>query len=190
MIETLTVALAERSYPIHVGTNLLRDVAGLLPAARHARAIVVTNATIASLHLDALQAGLSAAGLRHDAIVIPDGEEHKDWVTLHQIHTRLLELAAERSTLLIGLGAGTGDGLPRGFRGRGMGPKISAGRAGAFPLSLRGTLPVLACSSMYCVIRVCEDVWTMGSRIASRSAAWPSTRRSAARCCASCNLRR
>jgi 3-dehydroquinate synthase len=106
VIETLTVALAERSYPIHVGTNLLRDVAGLLPAARHARAVVVTNATIASLHLDALQAGLSAAGLRHDAIVIPDGEEHKDWVTLHQIHTRLLELAAERSTLLIGLGGG------------------------------------------------------------------------------------
>jgi 3-dehydroquinate synthase len=106
VIETLTVALAERSYPIHVGTNLLRDVARLLPATRHARAVVVTNATIANLHLDALQAGLSAAGLRHDAIVIPDGEEHKDWATLHGIHTRLLELAAERSTLLIGLGGG------------------------------------------------------------------------------------
>ena len=106
MIETLTVALAERSYPIHVGTNLLRDVARLLPAPRHARAVVVTNTTIAKLHLDALVAGLSASGIRHDAIVIPDGEEHKDWATLYELHTRLLELAAERSTLLIALGGG------------------------------------------------------------------------------------
>jgi 3-dehydroquinate synthase len=106
VIETLTVALAERSYPIHVGTNLLRDVAGLLPAPRPARAVVVTNPTIAKLHLDALQAGLSASGMRHDAIVIPDGEEHKDWSTLYELHTRLLELAAERSTLLIALGGG------------------------------------------------------------------------------------
>jgi 3-dehydroquinate synthase len=106
VIETLTVALAERSYPIHVGTNLLRDVAGLLPAPRPARAVVVTNATIARLHLEALQAGLSASGMRHDAVVIADGEEHKDWATLYELHTRLLELAAERSTLLIALGGG------------------------------------------------------------------------------------
>ncbi len=106
MIQTLTVALGERSYPIHVGTNLLRDVGGLLPAPRPARAIVVTNTTIAKLHLDAILAGLSASGMRHDAIVIPDGEEHKDWATLYELHTRLLELAAERSTLLIALGGG------------------------------------------------------------------------------------
>jgi len=106
VIETLTVALAERSYPIHVGTNLLRDVARLLPAPLPARAVVVTNATVAKLHLKALQAGLSASGMRHDAVVIPDGEEHKDWTTLYELHTRLLELAAERSTLLIALGGG------------------------------------------------------------------------------------
>ena len=44
--------------------------------------------------------------MRHDAVVIPDGEEHKDWATLYDLHTRLLELAAERSTLLIALGGG------------------------------------------------------------------------------------
>ena len=106
MIETLNVALAERSYPIHVGTNLLRDVAGLLPVPRPARAVVVTNPTIAKLHLDALQAGLSAGGMRHDAVVIPDGEAHKDSATLYELHTRLIELAAERSTLMIALGGG------------------------------------------------------------------------------------
>src|SRR5206468_3665989 len=33
-------------------------------------------------------------------------ETHKDWATLYQVHTRLLELATERSTTLIALGGG------------------------------------------------------------------------------------
>ena len=39
-------------------------------------------------------------------MIVPDGEAHKDWATLYSIHTRLLELGAERSTLLIALGGG------------------------------------------------------------------------------------
>jgi 3-dehydroquinate synthase len=39
-------------------------------------------------------------------VVVPDGESHKDWQTLYTIHTRLLELKAERSTALIALGGG------------------------------------------------------------------------------------
>jgi 3-dehydroquinate synthase len=44
--------------------------------------------------------------MKHDAMIVPDGEAHKDWTTLYSIHTRLLELGAERSTLLIALGGG------------------------------------------------------------------------------------
>ena len=106
MIRTLTVALGERSYPIHVGTHLLSEIAALLPLPRPRRAVVVTNATVAQFHLESLRAGLSAAEIRHDEIVVPDGEEHKNWETLYRIHTRLLELGAERSTLMIALGGG------------------------------------------------------------------------------------
>src|SRR4029077_20962804 len=48
----------------------------------------------------------SAAGISNEVIVVPDGETHKDWATLYAIHTRLLELGAERSTTLIALGGG------------------------------------------------------------------------------------
>jgi 3-dehydroquinate synthase len=41
-----------------------------------------------------------------EVIVIPDGEAHKNWATLHDLLTRLLELKAERSTTLIALGGG------------------------------------------------------------------------------------
>ena len=103
---TLVVALAERSYPIHIGAALLTGVGELLPKTRSRRAVIVTNPVVAAHHLDPLQKGLERAGMRYDVIVVPDGEAHKDWATLYEIHTRLLELKAERSTMLIALGGG------------------------------------------------------------------------------------
>jgi 3-dehydroquinate synthase len=101
----LTVALAERSYPIHIGAGLLGR-AGELLGERPARAIVVTNPVVAAHHLASLQSALAASGIRCESLLVPDGEAHKDWATLYDVHTRLLELGAERSTLLVALGGG------------------------------------------------------------------------------------
>ena len=103
---TLVVALAERSYPIHIGAALLEGIGDLLPRTQSGRAVIVTNPVVAAHHLDPLQKGLERAGLRYDVIVVPDGEAHKDSAALYEIHTRLLELKAERSTMLIALGGG------------------------------------------------------------------------------------
>ena len=103
---TLVVALAERSYPVHIGAALLTGIGHLLPNTRSGRAIIVTNQVVAAHHLDPLQKGLERADIHHDVIVVPDGEAHKDWATLYDVHTRLLELKAERSTMLIALGGG------------------------------------------------------------------------------------
>jgi len=105
-MKTLNVALAERSYPIHVGEGLLANVADVLRFSPGARAVIVTNPVVASHHLDALASALARGNVRHDTIVIADGEAHKTWSTLYDIHTRLLELGAERSTTLIALGGG------------------------------------------------------------------------------------
>ena len=103
---TLTVALAERSYPIHIGAGLLARAGELLTSPRPARAIIVTNPVVAAHHLAPLQAALSRSEVRCEAVLIPDGEMHKDWTTLYDVHTRLIELGAERSTLLVALGGG------------------------------------------------------------------------------------
>ena len=103
---TLTVALAERSYPIHIGAGLLARAGELLTSPRPARAIIVTNPVVAAHHLAPLQAALSRSGVRCEAVLVPDGEMHKDWTTLYDVHTRLIELGAERSTLLVALGGG------------------------------------------------------------------------------------
>jgi 3-dehydroquinate synthase len=105
-VKTLTVALGERSYPIHVGDGLLERAGDILATRLPRRAIIVTNAIVAEHHLQRLRAGLAANATTSEVVIVPDGEAHKDWQTLYAIHTRLLELKAERSTALIALGGG------------------------------------------------------------------------------------
>jgi 3-dehydroquinate synthase len=105
-VRTLTVALGERSYPIHVGDGMLERAHELLAPVVSRRAIIVTNPIVAEHHLERLRRGLSVAGTSTEVVIVPDGEAHKDWETLYAIHTRLLELKAERSTALIALGGG------------------------------------------------------------------------------------
>jgi 3-dehydroquinate synthase len=103
---SLAVELGERSYPIDIGPGMLARAGERLRALGARRAIVVTNATVARHHMAPLRTGLQAADVESEAILVPDGETYKNWATLDDILTRLLELKAERSTFLIALGGG------------------------------------------------------------------------------------
>ena len=105
-METLTVGLGERSYPIHVGSGLL-DRAELLQAhVPRKRVAIVTNTTVAPLYLHKLQRTLQGAGISDVPIILPDGEEHKNSATLNTVYDELLKSRCERSTPLIALGGG------------------------------------------------------------------------------------
>ena len=105
-MHTLTVELAERSYPIHIGEGLLAHGALIADHLPRKRAAVVTNETIAPLYLDALVRALGERDVSVVAIVVPDGEAYKDWQTLNRILDVLLERRCERSTTVIALGGG------------------------------------------------------------------------------------
>jgi len=105
-MQTLTVELAQRSYPIHVGSGLLSQAELLLPHLPHKRAAVVTNTTVAPLYLDSLRDLLHGHGIETIPIVLPDGEEYKNAETLALIYDALLTHRCERNTPLIALGGG------------------------------------------------------------------------------------
>lgn len=105
-METLTVSLGERSYPIHVGRGLLTQPDLLLPALRQPHAFVVTNDVVAPLYLERFAAPLRAAGIELTPVILPDGEANKNWQTLNLIFDTLMQRHAERSTPLIALGGG------------------------------------------------------------------------------------
>ena len=105
-MQTLTVSLAERSYPIHIGAGLLDRGELLAPYLQRGKAIAVTNTTVGPLYLARLVATLSALGVSCQTVVLPDGEQFKTWETLNRIFDALLQGRCERSTTLIALGGG------------------------------------------------------------------------------------
>jgi 3-dehydroquinate synthase len=105
-MQTLTVDLGDRSYPIHIGAGLLDRADLLLPHLAQKRVAVVTNTTVAPLYLERLTATLQAGGVAVTPIVLPDGEAYKNWETLNRIFDALLTQRAERKTTLIALGGG------------------------------------------------------------------------------------
>lgn len=101
---TVTVDLGARSYPIYIGDSVLAQSELLRGHILGKRALIVTNETVAPLLLSRIQASL--ADLQIDAVVLPDGEQHKTLNTVNLIYDRLLTDRHERSTTLIALGGG------------------------------------------------------------------------------------
>ena len=105
-MQTLTVGLAERSYPIHIGIGLLGRFDLLAPHLTRKRAAVITNTTVAPLYLEFLKNTLASNGVDVVPVILPDGEEYKTAETLGLIYDALLKNRCERSTPLIALGGG------------------------------------------------------------------------------------
>lgn len=105
-MQTLTVALGDRAYPIHIGRDLLDQPALILPHLQRKQVAIVTNTTVAPLYLEKLARPLRNAGVAVIEIVLPDGEAYKNGATLNLIYDALLQNRCERSTTLIALGGG------------------------------------------------------------------------------------
>ncbi len=105
-MKTLELELGERSYPIHIGSQLI-DRADLYK--KHLKGsftAVVTNQTVAPLYADRVVKTLESLGQKVRLVVLPDGEVYKTWETLQKIFDALLESGADRKSTLIALGGG------------------------------------------------------------------------------------
>ncbi|WP_263261620.1 3-dehydroquinate synthase [Pseudomonas sp. RIT-PI-S] len=103
-MQTLKVELAERSYPIHIGENLLGDPELLQPYLAGRQVAVVTNETVAPLYLAQLSKALEGRSVL--PVVLPDGEAYKNWETLQRIFDALLGARHDRRTTVVALGGG------------------------------------------------------------------------------------
>ncbi len=103
---TVTIDLGDRSYPIAIGPGLLDAAPTWEQLPRAASALIVSNETVAPLYLGRLQAQLAARFKAVHSVVLPDGEDHKDWQTLNLIFDALLANGCDRKTVLFALGGG------------------------------------------------------------------------------------
>ncbi len=103
-METLTVNLGTRSYPIYIGEHLLETglLANHLPGGA---ALVVSNDTVAPLYLERLLQGMPTE-VRCGKLLLPDGEAHKTLTTATTILDALVEQGYGRDACLVALGGG------------------------------------------------------------------------------------
>jgi len=101
-VETIVVALGSRSYPIHVGPDLLAKPE--LYGVTAKQVLIVTNEVVAPLYLKAVQTALRGRDL--ETVILPDGERHKTLATFTTVIDRLIDARFHRDCCLVALGGG------------------------------------------------------------------------------------
>lgn len=104
-MQTLQVALGDRSYPIYIGSQLLGQRVLYEPHIKGKQVLIVTNTTVAPLYLDVVKQAL-VGHWQVDEVILPDGEAYKTLDTLNLIFDALLSKQHNRTTTLIALGGG------------------------------------------------------------------------------------
>lgn len=102
----VNITLGERSYGIVVGPHLLEELAKGIELPAGTGALIVTNTKVAPLYGHALHEALSGHYTQVQTVVLPEGEEHKNWQTLNLIFDALLKNGCDRKTVLYALGGG------------------------------------------------------------------------------------
>lgn len=106
-INVVPVQLGARSYEVRIGEGLLAEAAlHVAPLLRRPKVAIITDDTVAALHLMELAAGFEAQGITVTAMTIPPGETSKGWPQLSRCVEWLLEQKVERRDVVIAFGGG------------------------------------------------------------------------------------
>lgn len=107
MERTVHVPLGERAYDVVIGPGLLAQAGERIKLLlKRPQVAVLTDETVAEKHLDALRAGLAAAGVEMTALALPPGEATKGWPQFTRSVEWLLEQKVERGDVVVAFGGG------------------------------------------------------------------------------------
>ncbi len=101
------VPLGDRAYDVLIGEGLIGGAGKTIgPLLARPRVAVVTDQTVAGLHLGSLVAALKAEGITATSHILPAGEATKSWAHLGETVEWLLSEKIERRDVVVALGGG------------------------------------------------------------------------------------
>jgi shikimate kinase/3-dehydroquinate synthase len=101
------VTLARAPYDVVIGEGLIGRAGGLLgPLLAQRRCMVVTDETVAALHLPTLLASLAEAGIEAVPVIVPAGEASKRLEIFGRVVDAMLDAGVERRTTVVAFGGG------------------------------------------------------------------------------------
>ena len=106
-MKTVQVELGDRTYPIHIGPGALSGLPAALNELPSTGIVAVaTDANVAPLYADRVEALVREAGSEPVRVVMAAGEEHKRLERIEEFTGEFLRAGLDRSSLLIALGGG------------------------------------------------------------------------------------
>jgi len=103
-MNTLTVELGERSYPIHIGSDLITDTELFRQHIAGTSVLIVSDENVAPLYLKPLLDTLASYDCQH--LSLPAGEKHKNLTTVSSIYDALIQHRFDRNCCIVALGGG------------------------------------------------------------------------------------
>ncbi len=104
-MKSLNIDLGHRSYPIHIGPDLLSQAELITPHIQGAQVFIISNEVVAPLYLDQLLNALDGQ-YQVGTSILPDGEQTKSLSQVEAVFSDMLKQPCDRSTTVIALGGG------------------------------------------------------------------------------------
>ena len=103
----VAVALGPRAYDIAIGRGLLASLGQRIKDLRPgARVAIVTDETVARLHLNATESALKTAGIDSGRIVVSAGRGFEELCNIRNVCEAIIAARIERNDLVLALGGG------------------------------------------------------------------------------------
>lgn len=111
---TVHVELGLRSYDIQIGNGCLPEIGRVLAAWTgrgtaadgRLRVLIVTDAAVRETHAAVAEESLRAIGAEVHLAEVPSGESSKSFARCQLLYDRLVEMAADRKTVVVAVGGG------------------------------------------------------------------------------------
>lgn len=104
--ERVKVKLGDRSYDIVIGSDVLPKLGLMVKHLRPSKTAIISNKTVFPLYKDKLDISMKKYGISYEVLLLPDGEEYKDFLWIYNLLGKLLEAKFDRNSLIIAFGGG------------------------------------------------------------------------------------
>jgi 3-dehydroquinate synthase len=99
------VELKDAPYTIYLGEHILGQIAEELKRLKPSSVFIVTNTTVGPLYAEEVRR-ICGQVSRTETVVLPDGEEFKNWESIEKILSSLAAGGADRKSVVVALGGG------------------------------------------------------------------------------------
>ena len=107
MLYDVPVNLGERSYPIHIGADVLSGLGNLCAeAGLNGQCLVVTDENVGPHYAEIVLDSLKTAGFKAGLVTLPAGEQTKCIEKLSGLYSHCIEHGLDRKSFIVALGGG------------------------------------------------------------------------------------